>query len=126
MAAAETTPTVSLRQLAATLAEKHEMPKKLAGAVLEDLVELVAEHLKNGDKVRITGLGIATPFELWNWEEEVDAPPGAMQVWRDVDITAEVEADGRTTSFERRVETSFKAEDIEALQEAGIPFTRPS
>ncbi|BBK39380.1 DNA-binding protein [Allostella sp. ATCC 35155] len=58
MAAAETTPTVSLRQLAATLAEKHEMPKKLAGAVLEDLVELVAEHLKNGDKVRITGLGI--------------------------------------------------------------------
>jgi len=58
MAAAETTPTVSLRQLAATLAEKHEMPKKLASAVLDDLVELVAEHLKNGDKVRITGLGI--------------------------------------------------------------------
>ena len=28
-------------------------------------------------------------------------------------LTAEVEADGRTTSFERRVETSFKAEDIE-------------
>lgn len=58
MAAAETTPTVSLRQLAATLAEKHEMPKKQASAVLEDLVELVAKHLKDGDKVRITGLGI--------------------------------------------------------------------
>ncbi|MBN9023612.1 MAG: ROK family transcriptional regulator, partial [Rhizobiales bacterium] len=41
---------------------------------------------------RIAGIGIATPFEMWNWEEEVDAPPGAMQVWRDVDIKAEVEA----------------------------------
>ncbi|BBK34302.1 DNA-binding protein HU-beta [Stella humosa] len=58
MAAAETTPTVSLRQLAATLAEKHEMPKKLATAVLEDLVALVTEHLEKGDKVRLTGLGI--------------------------------------------------------------------
>ena len=58
MAAAETTPTVSLRQLAATLAEKHEIPKKQASAVLEDLVDLVTTHLKMGDKVRITGLGI--------------------------------------------------------------------
>ena len=41
---------------------------------------------------RIAGVGIAIPFELWNWEEEVDAPPGAMQVWRDFDIKAAIEA----------------------------------
>jgi predicted NBD/HSP70 family sugar kinase len=41
---------------------------------------------------RIAGVGVATPFEMWNWEEEVDAPPGAMQVWRDVDIKAAIEA----------------------------------
>lgn len=58
MAAAGTTPTVSLRQIAAALAEKHEMSKKQAGAVLEDLVTMVTKHLKKGDKVRITGLGI--------------------------------------------------------------------
>ena len=58
MAAAGTTPTVSLRQIAAALAEKHELPKKQAGAVLEDLVTMVTKHLKKGDKVRITGLGI--------------------------------------------------------------------
>jgi DNA-binding protein HU-beta len=34
------------------------MPKKQASAVLEDLVDLVTTHLKKGDKVRITGLGI--------------------------------------------------------------------
>jgi predicted NBD/HSP70 family sugar kinase len=41
---------------------------------------------------RINGLGIATPFELWNWETEVGAPHEVMQAWRGVDIKAEVEA----------------------------------
>lgn len=40
---------------------------------------------------RISGLGIATPFELWNWEEEVGAPHDVMQEWRGVDIAAEIE-----------------------------------
>jgi predicted NBD/HSP70 family sugar kinase len=40
---------------------------------------------------RINGLGIATPFELWNWESEVGAPHDVMQAWRGVDIKAEVE-----------------------------------
>ncbi|HEY1931505.1 MAG TPA: HU family DNA-binding protein [Acetobacteraceae bacterium] len=50
--------TVTLKQLAAELAESHEMPKKQAEAVLGDMVEMTARHLKKGDKVRITGLGI--------------------------------------------------------------------
>jgi predicted NBD/HSP70 family sugar kinase len=41
---------------------------------------------------RISGLGIATPFELWNWEEQVGAPHDVMQAWRGFDIAAEVEA----------------------------------
>ena len=40
---------------------------------------------------RITGLGIATPFELWNWESEVGAPKGAMEGWRDFDTAAELQ-----------------------------------
>jgi len=39
---------------------------------------------------RITGLGIAAPFELWNWEEEVGSPPGAMQGWKGFDLTEAV------------------------------------
>ena len=33
-------------------------------------------HEELGDKVRsrIVGIGIATPFELWNWYEQVGAP----------------------------------------------------
>ena len=50
--------TVTLRNLAAELAESHEVPKKQAEAVLTDLVSVTAKHLKKGDKIRLTGLGI--------------------------------------------------------------------
>jgi DNA-binding protein HU-beta len=50
--------TITLKQMAAELAESHEMPKKVAEAVLGDLMTLTTHHLKNGDKIRLTGLGI--------------------------------------------------------------------
>ena len=50
--------TVSLKHLAASLAEGHEMPKKQAEALLGDLVNLVTKHLKKGDRIRLVGLGV--------------------------------------------------------------------
>jgi DNA-binding protein HU-beta len=50
--------TVTLKQFAAELAEGHELPKKVAEAVLADLVTLATQHLKKGDKIRLSGLGI--------------------------------------------------------------------
>jgi DNA-binding protein HU-beta len=50
--------TVTLRQIGAALAEAHDMPKKTAAAVLEDLVTMITKHLKKGDKIRIGGLGV--------------------------------------------------------------------
>jgi DNA-binding protein HU-beta len=49
---------ITLRQIAAELAERHEMPKKQTEGMLGDLVALATQHLKNGDKIRLTGLGI--------------------------------------------------------------------
>ncbi len=43
-------------------------------------------------RARIAGIGIAAPFELWNWAEEVGAPEGAMDIWRKVDLQVEVQA----------------------------------
>jgi DNA-binding protein HU-beta len=50
--------TVTLKHLAATLADKHEVPKRQAEAVLGDLVTLTTKHLKKGNKIRLTGIGI--------------------------------------------------------------------
>jgi DNA-binding protein HU-beta len=52
------TNTVTLRQIGAALADAHDIPKKQATAVLEDLVTLITKHLKKGDKIRIGGLGV--------------------------------------------------------------------
>jgi DNA-binding protein HU-beta len=66
MAAKATKPTsaakasrpVTLKHLAATLAEEHELTKRAGEALLGDLVGLIAKHLKKGERIRIAGLGI--------------------------------------------------------------------
>ena len=50
--------TVTLKHMAAALAESHEMPKKQSIALLEDLVAQIAKHLKKGARIRIGGLGV--------------------------------------------------------------------
>ena len=50
--------TITLKHLAAALADSHDIAKKQAEAVLGDLVTLTTRHLKKGDKIRLTGLGI--------------------------------------------------------------------
>jgi len=55
---ASTQATISLRQIAAGLADSHGVTKKHAEAMLGDLVAITTRHLKKGDKVRLSGLGI--------------------------------------------------------------------
>ena len=50
--------TVSSKQLAQALAEKHELSKKQANQIMEDLTGLITKHLKKGERIRIVGLGI--------------------------------------------------------------------
>jgi DNA-binding protein HU-beta len=50
--------TITLKHLAATLSEEHEISKKKAELVLTDLVATITKHLKKGDRIRIVGLGI--------------------------------------------------------------------
>jgi DNA-binding protein HU-beta len=50
--------TITLKDLAAELAESHEVPKKQTQAMLSDMVALIGKHLKKGDRLRLVGLGI--------------------------------------------------------------------
>jgi DNA-binding protein HU-beta len=50
--------TVTLRQLAETLASNHELPKKQVQGMLEEMVGTITKHLKKGARIRIGGLGI--------------------------------------------------------------------
>ncbi len=50
--------TITLKHLAATLAEEHDLSKKAAEAILTDMVGKITKHLKKGERIRIVGLGI--------------------------------------------------------------------
>lgn len=52
------TPVVTLKHLAADLSERHDLPKKQAETILTELFSRVVGHLKEGERVRIGGLGI--------------------------------------------------------------------
>jgi DNA-binding protein HU-beta len=55
---AKAAPVITLKQLAASLADRQDMAPKQASLVLGSLVELIVEHLKQGDRLRIGGLGV--------------------------------------------------------------------
>ena len=55
---AATPATITLKHLAAALAEEHDLSKKATEAILTDMVARIAKHLKKGERVRIVGLGI--------------------------------------------------------------------
>jgi DNA-binding protein HU-beta len=50
--------TVTLRHLAATLAESHGVPKKQVNDMLVGMIEDITKLLKKGKRIRINGLGI--------------------------------------------------------------------
>ena len=55
---AATPATITLKHLAAAIAEEQEMSKKQAEAILTDMVTRITKHLKKGERIRIVGLGI--------------------------------------------------------------------
>jgi DNA-binding protein HU-beta len=58
IAAAKSKPAVTLKHLAAASAEEHQMSKRASEVFLGDLVGMITKHLKKGERVRISGLGI--------------------------------------------------------------------
>ena len=56
--ATNTSRPVTLKHLAAALAEEHQLTKRAGEALLGDLVGLITKHLKRGERIRIAGLGI--------------------------------------------------------------------
>ncbi len=57
------------------------------------------DRLDPDQRDRIAGLGIAMPFFLWNWAEQLGVPNGDMNAWRDADIRANLDADYPFTVF---------------------------
>ena len=55
-------------------------------------IERMRAGLNPAQDKRIAGLGIAMPFELWNWADTAGAPRDVMDQWRHRDIRADIQA----------------------------------
>ncbi|MEM7613730.1 MAG: ROK family transcriptional regulator [Pseudomonadota bacterium] len=74
---------------------RHTYPYPRPAEVLSRISEGTAQMLATltpGQRARVAGLGVAMPFELWNWAETLRLPATAMDAWREVDVVAEVAA----------------------------------
>jgi predicted NBD/HSP70 family sugar kinase len=65
---------------------KPESIRAFARNGIEDLLKGLPNHLAS----RIAGLGIAAPYEMWTWHEEIGAPKTEIDAWRTIDIRAEI------------------------------------
>ena len=50
--------TITTKHLAYMVAEQHKLTKTQGVKVLEELIGMITKHLKKGERVKITGLGI--------------------------------------------------------------------
>ena len=57
---------------------------------LEHGLKTLLECLTPTRQQRVVGIGIAAPFELWNWHELVGAPAEEFKQWKSVDFRAEI------------------------------------
>ena len=80
-------------RICATLRQpyRYPVPAEIV-SFTESGVKLLTKGMTRSQVARIAGLGIAAPFELWNWSEAVGAPPGALDVWRGFDLGAAIAA----------------------------------
>jgi len=57
---------------------------------LESGLKTLTRELDARSVSRISGIGIAAPFEIWNWHESVGAPAEDFEQWKTIDFRQEV------------------------------------
>jgi predicted NBD/HSP70 family sugar kinase len=63
----------------------YSSPEDTLALIRRGTTELV-DGLSAAQRRRIAGFGIASPFELWNWEPQFGAPPEVLEAWRHTDL----------------------------------------
>lgn len=67
----------------------YPLPENIMAFAEREMPNLLAA-LPDNLQDRISGIGVAMPFELWNWEGDLQTPPGVLGKWRDFNVAAEL------------------------------------
>jgi predicted NBD/HSP70 family sugar kinase len=74
------------------LSYRYPVPRDTVDFVSEGIKRIRAGLTAEQDR-RIAGMGVAMPFELWNWADAAGAPREVMDHWRNRDIRADLQAE---------------------------------
>ena len=55
-------------------------------------MEDILKGLRVEEASRLTGIGVAVPYNIWEWLETIQAPPEEMEAWKTLDLAKEVAA----------------------------------
>lgn len=61
-------------------------------AFVADALPALLDTLPPELRARVSGMGVAMPFQLWNWVQALGAPQAEMDAWRDRDIQVDLAA----------------------------------
>ncbi len=70
----------------------HPTPDRVVRMANEAIATLL-DKLPKTRQARVAGLGVALPFQLWDWPELLGLAPDDMGEWRDRDIGEEISAE---------------------------------
>jgi predicted NBD/HSP70 family sugar kinase len=70
---------------------RYPTPGGIVAFVGEALPELMQAQ-PAALRLRVSGMGVAMPFQLWNWVQALGAPQAEMDAWRDCDIQTDLAA----------------------------------
>ena len=76
----------------------YPIPDELLGFA-EEGIENLSSLLSKTNRSKIAGIGIAIPFQLWEWADKVGAPKGSMDAWKGLDFAQELEKRCGLTTF---------------------------
>ena len=67
----------------------YPMPDQVLQFIQRSYLQLT-DTLSSQQRSRLCGMGIATPFELWNWHEMIGAPHDESAKWKEVNFVEKV------------------------------------
>ncbi len=68
----------------------YPTPDSALAFATQGIADLIAGLTPEQER-RVAGLGIAAPFELWNWEAQIGAPREVLDQWRTFDLRENIQ-----------------------------------
>jgi predicted NBD/HSP70 family sugar kinase len=72
--------------------DRRAYPHPAPDAVLAFVSDAIERMKRTHEQRRFAGVGVAMPFELWKWSEDLPTPTGDLDNWRHIDVASELSA----------------------------------